>query len=189
MSVPTRARLRRERDKTGILWWIGQTLSWLALFVVLALVAVMIVVPRLGGATAYTVLTGSMRPGLPPGTLIVVKRVDPKEIRPGDVVTYQLTSGEPMVVTHRVVGVGNTTGGELRITLRGDANNTNDPLIRPEQIRGSLWYSVPLIGFVNSAVTGQQRSWLTWIAVGGLLTYAIVMLLGAWRDKRTEKVT
>lgn len=186
MSAPTRAQLRRERDKTGFLWWIGQTASWLALFIVLALVVVMIAVPRLGGATAYTVLTGSMRPDLPPGTLIVVKPVDPNEIRTGDVVTYQLRSGEPMVVTHRVVGVGATTGGEQRFTLRGDANNTNDPLVRPEQIRGSLWYSVPLLGFVNSAVTGQQRSWLTWIAVGGLLTYATVMLLGAWRDKRPK---
>lgn len=185
MSELTRAQLRHEREKTSVLWWVGQTSSWLALFIVLSLLAVMIVIPRMGGATAYTVLTGSMRPGLPPGTLIVVKPVAPEEIRPGDVVTYQLKSGEPTVVTHRVVGVGKTAGGEQRFALRGDANNANDPLILPEQIRGSLWYSVPFLGFLNSAISGEQRSWLTWLTVGGLLTYATVMLIGAWREKRT----
>ncbi|PQZ94906.1 signal peptidase I [Arthrobacter sp. MYb227] len=189
MSELTRAQLRREREKTSALWWIAQTSSWLALFIVVSLLAVMIGIPRLGGATAYTVLTGSMRPGFPPGTLMVVKPVDPNEIRPGDVVTYQLKPGEPTVVTHRVVGVGKTAGGEQRFTLRGDANNANDPLILPEQIRGSLWYSVPILGFLNSAISGEQRTWLTWLAVGGLLTYAFVMLIGAWREKRTVKST
>ena len=166
-----------------MLWWIGQTASWLVLFVVLALVAVMIVIPRAGGATAYTVLTGSMRPGLPPGTLAVVRPLDPQEIRAGDVVTYQLKSGEPGVVTHRVVGVGATTGGEQRFTLRGDANNTNDAPILPEQVRGRLWYSVPLLGFVNSAITGQQRALLLGLTVAGLLGYAAFMCVSALRDR------
>ncbi|WP_371931402.1 signal peptidase I [Glutamicibacter sp. MNS18] len=184
MSALTRAQLRRERENTGVLWWIGQITSWLVLLIVLALVAIMIVVPRIGGAMPYTVLTGSMRPSLPPGALIVVRPVDPNGIRTGDVVTYQLRSGEPAVVTHRVTGVGATAGGERRFTLRGDANNTADPPVRPEQIRGQLWYSVPYLGYLNSAISGQQRTWLTWIAVTGLLSYAAVMLVGAWRDKQ-----
>lgn len=187
MSELTRAELRRQSEKTGALWWVGQTLSWLSLFVVLALIAVMIVVPKLGGATAYTVLTGSMRPDYPPGSLVVIRPIEVEQIQVGDVVTYQLVSGEPEVVTHRVVGIGTTLGGEQRFTLRGDANNVNDPLVVPEQIRGNLWYSVPLLGFVNSALSGQQRTWLTWLAVGGLLCYSAVMFVGAWCDKRNKK--
>lgn len=186
MSARSRAELRIEREKTGMLWWVGQTISWLALFVVLALLAIMVLIPRLGGATAYTVLTGSMRPDYQPGSLVVVRPVDLNEIQVGDVVTYQLVSGEPEVVTHRVVGVGNTLGGEQRFILRGDANNTNDAPVVPEQIRGKLWYAVPLLGFVNSAISGQQRTWLIWLAVGGLLCYSAVMLAGAWRDNRRK---
>ncbi|MFC8302289.1 signal peptidase I [Specibacter sp. NPDC057265] len=182
-SVPlTRRTARRERERTGVLWWIAQTTSWLVLLVVLALTAVMIVIPSAGGATAYTVLTGSMRPGLPPGTLAVIQPVDPADIRTGDVITYQLKSGEPTVVTHRVVGVGATTHGEQRLTLRGDANNMNDPVILPEQVRGRLWYSVPLLGFVNSAITGQQRALLLGLSVAALLGYAAFMSLSALRD-------
>lgn len=187
MNVLTRAERRAAENKTGTLWWLGQIASWLAFFLVLALIAVMIVVPRLTGSTAYTVLTGSMRPSLPPGTLIVVKPLEPEDIRIGDVMTYQLESGESEVVTHRVVGIGATTDGEQRFTLRGDANNTDDEPVIAQQIRGSLRYSVPYLGYVNSALSGEQRIWLTRVAVGGLLAYALVMLLGAWRDKKAKE--
>lgn len=184
MTEQTRAQLKREREKTGLFWWSGQLASWLAFFIVLALIAIMIVIPKLGGATAYTVLTGSMRPEFPPGSLIVVEPTDTEEIRIGDVVTYQIKSGEPEVVTHRIAAISSTLSGETQFTLRGDANNTDDDPVRPEQIRGKLWYSVPLLGFVNSAITGQQRTWLTWIAVGGLLAYSMIMFAGAWREKQ-----
>ncbi|MGO2052182.1 MAG: signal peptidase I [Glutamicibacter sp.] len=189
MTAQTRAELKKERETTGLLWWSGQVASWLALFVVLALIAVMIVIPKLGGATAYTVLTGSMRPEFPPGSLIVVRPADMEEIRIGDVVTYQLTSGEPEVVTHRVAAVSSTLSGETQFTLRGDANNTDDDPVRPEQIRGKLWYSMPLLGFINSAISGQQRTWLTWAAAGSLLVYSMIMFAGAWREKQRKERT
>ncbi|PRA00325.1 signal peptidase I [Arthrobacter sp. MYb224] len=189
MRVQTRAELRKEREKTGLFWWSGQLASWFALFVALALIAVMIVIPKLGGATAYTVLTGSMRPEFPPGSLIVVRPADTEEIRIGDVVTYQLKSGEPEVVTHRVAAVSSSLSGETQFTLRGDANNTDDDPVRPEQIRGKLWYSMPLLGFINSAISGQQRTWLTWAAAGGLLAYSMIMFAGAWREKQRKERT
>lgn len=178
----TRRAARSVHEKTGLSWWFTQTISWLALLLVLALAIVMIVIPRAGGATAYTVLTGSMRPGLPPGTLAVIQPVDPANVRTGDVITYQLKSGDPTVVTHRVVGVGATTQGEQRFTLRGDANNMDDPQVLPEQIRGRLWYSVPLLGFVNSAISGQQRALLLSLGVAALLGYASFMSISALRD-------
>lgn len=176
-------RRARPTEKTGPLWWAGQITSWLVLLTILAVAAVMIVIPRMGGATAYTVLTGSMAPGMPPGSLAVVRPVDPATLRTGDVITYQIKSGEPAVVTHRVVGVGHTLGGELRLTARGDANTANDPPILPEQIRGSLWYQAPWLGYINSALTGPQRQWLTIIAVAGLLGYSAFMAASAVRDR------
>lgn len=161
-------------------------LSWLSLLVVLAVLAAVVVVPRLGGATAYTVLTGSMRPGLPPGSLAVVKPVDPATLAIGDVVTYQMASGEPAVITHRVVGMGYTSGGELQLTTQGDANNSPDEVaVRPVQVRGKLWYSLPLLGYANSAISGEAHIWLLWLVVGALLAYAAFMLVAAgverWR--------
>lgn len=189
MTVLTRAQRRREEQKTGPFWRAGQVLSWLALFIVLCLLAVMVVIPRLGGATAYTVLTGSMRPDFPPGRLVVVKPVPVEAIEVGDVLTYQLESGEPGVVTHRVVSVASSLSGERQFVLRGDANNTDDAPIVAEQVRGKLWYSLPWLGYLNSALSASQRTWLTWLAIGGLLSYSLVMFTGAWREHRGKKAS
>ncbi len=186
MTTLTRAQLRRESQKTTPWWWVSQIVSWLALFVVLCLLAVMVLIPRLGGGTAYTVLTGSMRPNYPPGELIVTKPVQPEQISVGDVLTYQYESGKPGVVTHRVVSISSSLSGGQEFILRGDANNSNDEPIVAEQIRGKLWYSMPWLGYLNSAVSSTQRTWLTWLAVGGLLAYSLVMFAGAWRDRRRK---
>ncbi|MGP9033339.1 signal peptidase I [Glutamicibacter mysorens] len=189
MTVLTRAQRRREEQKTGPFWWVGQIFSWLALFIVLTLLVVMVVIPKLGGATAYTVLTGSMRPDYPPGQLIVVKPVPVEQIEVGDVLTYQLESGKPEVVTHRVAAVHSTLSGEKQFVVRGDANNTDDAPIVAEQVRGKLWYSLPWLGYLNSALSSSQRTWLTWLAIGGLLSYSLVMFAGAWRDHRRESAS
>ena len=87
--------------------WARRTLSiaTTVLLIGVSLLALFtVVIPFVLGAQSYTVLTGSMRPGFEPGTLIAVRATDPEEIRIGDVITYQLEPGRPEVVTHRVVG-------------------------------------------------------------------------------------
>ena len=55
------------------LWhYLGRAVSIAVLLLVLALGAVVVAIPRLAGAIPLTVLTSSMEPRLPPGTLIVV---------------------------------------------------------------------------------------------------------------------
>ena len=111
-------RARHDRAVTGGRRWLLplRLLTWLFTVSVAALVLAAVVVPRLAGATPYTVLTGSMTPAYPPGSLVVVRPVEPNEVRIGDVVTYQLRSGEPAVATHRVVGVGWSADGERLLT-------------------------------------------------------------------------
>ena len=96
------------------------------LLVVAAFVTATVAIPRLVGGTAYTVTSGSMRPTLPPGTLIVTRPADPAALGIGDVITYQAVSGRPAVVTHRIIGVGYAANGE--ITLRAPAAT---PTARP----------------------------------------------------------
>lgn len=170
-------------ERTGVLWWCGQIAAWLILLSILSVATIMIVIPRIAGATAYTVLTASMEPEMPPGSLAVIRPQDPATLRTGDVITFQAESGKASVITHRIVGVGSTLGGELRFTTRGDANSANDPQVLPEQVRGSLWYQVPLLGHLNSALNGSQRQWLTIAAIAGLLGYSTFMAVSALRDR------
>lgn len=161
-----------------------------ALTAIVGALAAAVVVPRLAGATPFTVLTGSMRPHYPPGTLVVVRPVDADRLTVGDVVTYQLRSGERDVVTHRIVAVGVSLQytGERAFTTKGDANRIADAKsVRPVQIRGRLWYSVPYLGRVSNLLTPGARQTLEVGAAGGLLGYAALMFAAAVRDRRRLK--
>jgi len=157
----------------GLRHALGLGLSAGLLAVVLGLAVVLIVVPKVAGATPLTVLTGSMEPRLPPGTLIVVKPTPVDEIRIGDVVTYQIESGRPEVVSHRVTEIVSSSDGGTAFVTKGDANSEPDAaLVLPEQVRGTLWYSVPWLGFVNQVVNGDARSWIVPLLAVALLGYA-----------------
>jgi signal peptidase len=170
---------------TGVLWWLVRVAAWTTILGITAVIAVSVLVPRLGGGTPYAILTASMQPDLPPGSLVVVRPVAAEDVSVGSVITYQLVSGEPTVVTHRVVGVGVNAKGERTFTTQGDANNVvDDKPVRPAQIQGELWYSVPHLGFVNRYVSGEQRHLTTMIVVVVLLGYAGTMVVGGLRDRR-----
>ncbi|WP_309108611.1 signal peptidase I [Arthrobacter sp.] len=170
---------------TGPLWWVLQTASWMLLLAIVALIVAMMGLPRATGATPYTVLTGSMRPTMPPGTLVVSKPVEAEELKVGDAITYQLRSGEPDVVTHRIISVSQTLGGETLFTTQGDANpHPDENPVKAAQIRGVVWYGIPFAGYVNSLLTGEQRIWAVGSAVVFLLGYAVFMGIGAMMDAR-----
>lgn len=160
-------------------------LSLGVLLLVLALGAVTIVVPALVGGAPLSVLTGSMRPTLPPGTLVVIKPTPAEEIGVGDVITFQIESGQPAVATHRVIARSlDSATGAVSFTTQGDANNTADPEpVRPEQIRGSVWYAIPYLGWVNQAIDGQTRSWAIPALAGVMFLYAAWTIGTGVRDR------
>lgn len=171
-----------------VLGWLGQVVAWSFVIAIAAVLTVTVVVPRFGGATPYTVLTTSMEPGMPAGSLVVVKPTDPSHLGVGAVITYQLESGEAGVVTHRVVGVENAINGERTFVTQGDANDTADPeTVRPVQIRGQHWYSVPYLGHVNKLLSGNQRQTAVYVVVALLLAYAAYMFTSSIGDRRRAR--
>ena len=175
----------RPSARRGVVRWVLAVVMWLVILSCVLVISVAVLVPRVGGATPYTILTGSMSPGLPPGTLVVVKPVEPSGIAVGDVITYQLRSGESEVVTHRVVAVRSNLKGETEWQTQGDANNVADQRwVRPEQVRGELWYDVPHLGRVNTLLGGDQKQLAIYGAAAGLVLYAASMFVAGRRDRR-----
>lgn len=154
--------------------------AWMFVLVVTAALGAAVLVPRISGSAPYTILTGSMRPHLPPGTLVVVKPLDVDDIAVGDVITYQLASGQPAVVTHRVVATSVNLKGERTLRTQGDTNNIADAEpVREVQIKGKLWYSIPYLGYVNKYITGKERHITMIVVVSFLLLYAAYMFTSA----------
>lgn len=162
-------------------------------FALVSLIAAMVlVVPLVIGAERYTILGGSMEPGIPLGSLVVVQPREFDDVRAGDVITFQLESGEAAVATHRVVGEGRLSDGERMLVTQGDANDTADiEPVREPQVRGVLVYSIPVLGWMNVVISGELRMWFVPFAGSALLLYALWMFVSAWRDRtrrlRTEQ--
>ena len=160
-------------------------ISGALLLLVLVLFALLVIVPKVTGATPLTVLTNSMEARLPPGTLIVVRPVNTDDLMIGDVATYQMHSGQPGVITHRIIAISSSTNGTRSFQFQGDSNSLPDPdLVPSAQIQGRLWYSVPLMGYASNFFSGETRALIIAAVAASLLGYSAVMLVRGIRVTR-----
>lgn len=114
------------------------------LLVVLLALSVVLVVPKWIGCKTLAVLSGSMEPEIPVGSLIIIQDTEPLELEVGDIATYSMGSS---MVTHRVVE--NHTQ-EQYLIFQGDANKTADASpIAYAQIEGKVWFHLPWIGYLS----------------------------------------
>lgn len=88
---------------------------------VLVLIAAALLVPNLLGYKSLAVLSGSMEPEIPVGSIVYAKGVDAGELAVGDVITYRL-NGDTLV-THRIEEIDPES---QEIITKGDANENSD---------------------------------------------------------------
>lgn len=174
-------------QKTGLLRMMARGVAYLALMIAALVALVMIIVPMVTGSQTYTVLTSSMAPKYAPGTFLVVKPTPFSDLRVGDIITYQIESGKPGVITHRITAVGATQSGERILTTKGDNNSLEDANpVQAAQVKGKLLYAVPYVGHAANAV-GQERDLiLPIIAIGFFSFGALSMVKGAVEKKRSQ---
>lgn len=152
-------------------------LTWALAALATALLVVLIVIPRLTGWVPLTVLSGSMEPAIPTGSMVAVERIegeaDLERIDVGDVITFMPRPQDPTLVTHRVISQGALADGGTVFVTQGDANQSPDPApVDARQIRGKVRYHVPYAGYLSDVLnTGQKRTGVV-IVAGVLFVYA-----------------
>jgi len=115
------------------------------LLIVLFALAVLLIGPNLLGMKSFAVLSGSMEPKIPVGSIVFVDEVEPATLQMGDVITYNL-SGSTMV-THRVVDVDIENQS---IITKGDANEVEDGApVSFSQVVGKMKMHVPYLGYIS----------------------------------------
>ncbi len=177
LGIPPEKEPLSER---GLLHYIGLSLSGALLVLVFALALLVIVIPKVSGGIPLTVLTSSMIPHFPPGTLLVDVPVTASQLRIGDVATYQIESGKPGVITHRIISIQSDSNGKRTFQFKGDNNTLPDPKpVVAAQIQGRVWYSLPILGYVNNFVNGQNRSFIIPAVATLLFLYAGYMVVSA----------
>ncbi len=126
-----------------------------------------------------------MEPTIDVGSLIITRTVAPEAVRIGDIITFQLESGLAPVATHRVVGFEFTPNDEKGFITQGDNNETADAQpVRPAQLQGRLWYTVPYVGWLSTAVNAEARGWLLPLATAALLGYGTWTLVRGIIERR-----
>ena len=73
------------------------------LLIVVILLCVPLTIPRLFGCQIYTVVSGSMEPAIPTGSIVYVKSVEASEIDKDEVIAFYSDSDTGGIITDRVV--------------------------------------------------------------------------------------
>lgn len=96
---------------------------------------------------AYIISTESMQPTLKKGDVIVIKKVDKKDLRIDDIITFKV-KGE--VITHRIVEIDEVNG---TYKTKGDNNNIiDDANLLFEDIEGKEIIKIPHLGNIVSGL-------------------------------------
>ena len=157
-----------------------------ALLAVAGLVLVVVGIgPLTGTYRLASVLSGSMGPGMPAGSMAVLVPLDPAAVRVGDVITYEAPI-DRRVVTHRVVEVVEP-GPHPVLRTKGDANASPDPW-EARLAGATAWRRVAVIPYAGTVIRFLRSAPVhhaTVQVVPALLLAA--MLLAIWSPGRVSR--
>lgn len=138
------------------------------------------------GFQVYTVLSGSMEPAYPVGSLIYVKETDVTQLSEGDVITFKLT--EKTTATHRITEVISEGGNqaELRFRTKGDANEEEDKnLVDSGDVIGEPVFTVPYLGYLATYMQTPPGMYVA-IAVSASIILLVILIDTVTDDKKAK---
>lgn len=158
-------------------------LSTIILVVLLAAAAV-ILVPMLLGYKEMAVLSGSMEPTIPVGSLVYVKPMEASELEVGDVCTYYLSDGETFV-THRVISIDPDA---QTLVTQGDANEDPDGDLPFSQVYGRADFHLPYLGIaIQNIRTPVGIMTICGVVMLVILLNFIPAIIDAAEDEKKQK--
>lgn len=126
------------------------SLSWICV----SLVCVILIFFSFGylGVQPTVIYSGSMRPSLDVGDIVIISELPIDEIKEGDIIQYRT---ENIPIVHRVYDVSDT---KVFLT-KGDDNDKpdSDPVIAG-QIMGKVIFTIPKIGWISIYVKNTIKS-------------------------------
>ena len=136
-------------------------------------------VPRFAGIDQFVVVSGSMEPEIPVGSMVYAAQTEPSTLEPGDVIVFYNSNEANTPVTHRVVE-NHVADGE--IITKGDANDQNDftPVVY-SNIVGKMVMHIPMLGYIAAPVATMAGK----IAIGCVIlaAYLLTVVGGKLKSK------
>ena len=134
----------------------------------------------IGRYSLFRVVTGSMEPAIPVGSLLVSEKVDIEEIQIGDIVNFRSKDMGMLgvTITHRVVQIFDIENDQIYLETKGDANPYSDGrLVDQQNLIGKTVYYTKEGNFVAGVLTFLTSSvgFLACIVVPCLLVGVFTM--------------
>lgn len=170
-----------------ILKWISNIISILMLILLVILLYYTIASkanggkPNIMGVEFLTVLSGSMEPGIPTGSIIGVKPVDdPSTLQVGDVITFKASDSGDMLITHRIIEIVQE-GNSIKFITQGDNNDAPDPdpVLASQVVAKYQKIVIPYLGYLFSYANTKTGIVLLMIVPGAILILS--QLISVWK--------
>ncbi len=150
MSKKSLSGGQRSRAKGG--GFVPALCNVIGTLILLAVIAasLAITVPRFMGYGIYNIVSGSMEPEIPVGSVIYVEEVKPEDIKEKEIIAFQ--SGES-IIAHRVME-NKMVEGEF--ITKGDANAEEDMQpVAYGQLVGRVARHYPMLGVMMEIYTSK----------------------------------
>lgn len=158
--------------------------SWVLVMAVMVL-AFLLAGVRLMKITPYAVLSGSMEPVYPVGSMIYVRGVRPEDLAVGDPITFYLD--EKLIATHRITQIDKN---EQCFITKGDANEIEDAPVPYDHLIGKPFLCIPGLGSLSSWIgqpPGIYAAGAAVLVVLVLIFLPEVLDMADAADKKEEK--
>lgn len=170
--------MKNDKKRKNIVSTICSTMGTI-LLIIIVLSCIPLTLPRVMGYQIYSVVTGSMEPEIPVGSIVYVKSIAPEELQEKDIIAFYGGRDTNAIITHRVVK-NNVISGQL--TTKGDANKTEDmnPVDYSDVI-GIVEYTLPKVGELAQLFTSVQGKFCAVCVVAAAI---LLHLIASLFDKR-----
>lgn len=141
----------------------------MCLLLILVLVCIPLTVPRFFGVRIYSVISGSMEPAIPTGSLLYITEAQPEEIKEEEVIAFYGVKDSASIITHRVVE-NRVVMGEF--ITKGDANQTQDMNPVPyDNFIGKVVCTIPKAGKAAELFTSLEGK----VLAAGVIAAAVLL--------------
>lgn len=125
------------------------------LIAIAVILALSLLIPKVIGYDFYAVLSSSMSPKYPTGSMVYAKEVDVNDLEIGDVIMFEFTDTTP--ATHRIHDIIYNEDGSLKgFITKGDnrdsADQTPENPLNPSRVIGRVDFGIVALGYIVSQI-------------------------------------
>lgn len=160
---------------------------YVILFLIVASVLFVVILQRasnndiaLGGIRIFNIVSESMVPKYNIGDVLVVKSIEPQNIKVGDDIAYigQESTFNQKIVTHQVIKI-DYENGEYIFHTKGIANILEDPLVHQNQVFGKVVYKIWILSFISKILSNVYEVFFgIFVPIVVLIFWTILKLKG-----------